>query len=53
MAEKIVKYEDWCNKCKYYKSNPDNDDNPCNNCLSIPVNMDSKKPIFWQDGSKK
>lgn len=54
MAEKIVKYHEWCNSCVYYKCDPGNDDNPCNNCLCIPVNIDSHKPIFWKgDGKNK
>ena len=47
MPDKIVKFEDWCNSCKYFPCDPGKNDNPCNNCLSIPVNVDSKRPIFW------
>ena len=52
--EKIVRFDKWCESCQYYKADPDKDDNPCNNCLYIPVNMDSGKPIFWKskDGTK-
>lgn len=52
--EKIVRFDKWCDSCQYYKADSDKDDNPCNNCLYIPVNMDSGKPIFWKskDGKK-
>lgn len=53
MAEKIVKFDQWCDKCLYFKCDPGQNDNPCNNCLNIPVNIDSKKPIFWKGDDKK
>lgn len=40
---KEVYYCAYCYKCKYFDS-PDIDD-PCNQCLTIPVNAYSHKPI--------
>lgn len=50
--EKIVKFENWCHKCKYFTSDPGENDNPCNDCLNNPTNIDSQKPIFWKEGPK-
>lgn len=42
MANKIVKFEEYCKKCKY-KNKPENED-PCWDCLTIPVNEDTYRP---------
>lgn len=47
--EKIVKFDDWCDSCKYCEADPDKDDNPCNECLTEPVNIDSHKPVRWKE----
>lgn len=39
---KIVEYADYCPICKY-KDLPEEED-PCNECLTNPVNEDSHKP---------
>lgn len=43
--EHIVKYEDYCDHCKF-KDNPD-DSITCNDCLSSPAVIDSKKPTGY------
>lgn len=43
--EHIVKYEDFCEHCKY-KDYPE-DSIPCDNCLATPVVYDSVKPIEY------
>jgi len=47
--EKIVKYDQWCNKCKYYKAKPEDEGNPCEECLSQPYNIDSRQPINFKE----
>lgn len=49
--EKIVRFDKWCDSCQYYKADPDKDDNPCNECLTDPVNEDSQKPTRWKEKS--
>lgn len=49
MAEKIVNYDEYCETCMFYPCDPGNDDNPCNDCLNNPVNIDSHKPIHYKD----
>jgi len=44
----IVDYETWCPVCKNYKT--DESEEPCNDCLAMPVNEDSRKPIKWEHG---
>jgi hypothetical protein len=45
--EKIVKYDEYCDKCKH-KDIPEDED-PCNECLTEPVNEDSRKPINYKE----
>ena len=54
MPEKIVRFDKWCESCVYKDANPDKvNENPCNNCLYIPVNIDSGRPIFWKSKDNK
>ena len=47
--EKIVKYDQWCHKCEYYKANPSDEGNPCEECLSQPYNIDSHQPTMFKE----
>lgn len=47
--EKIVKYDQWCHKCEYYKAKPEDEGNPCEECLSQPYNIDSRQPINFKE----
>lgn len=46
--EKIVKYEEYCSQCRY-KDLGENEE-PCNECLTWPVNLYSRKPIKFKEG---
>ena len=50
---KLVDYNLYCSKCKH-KDNKESED-PCYECLTIPVNEDSHKPRQFEetDCSKK
>ena len=43
---KIVDFS-WCNQCKY--KNIDDTEDPCYECLDEPVNIDSHKPVYFED----
>lgn len=43
---KIVDFS-WCNKCKY--KNIEDTEDPCYECLNEPVNIDSRKPVYFED----
>ncbi len=45
--EKIVEYEKYCPKCKHFAL--DDADDPCNECLTEPVNLYSHKPINFEE----
>lgn len=50
--ERLVNYKEWCEKCKYRNVEEDEDGimpDPCNECLTIPVNEDSRKPIHYTE----
>ena len=42
---KIVNYEEYCPTCKHYEDVEIED--PCDECLANPVNLDSRKPINY------
>lgn len=52
-SEKIVKYELYCDTCKYKEvqdksGNPDLENDFCNECLNTPANEYSHKPINYK-----
>ena len=44
--EHIVKYHQYCPLCKEAGTNENKD--PCEECLSYPVNEDSRKPLYFK-----
>lgn len=48
--EKFVAFDVWCSLCKD-KDTLETDD-PCNECLTSPVNEDSTKPICFKEKDK-
>lgn len=51
MTNKIVRYAEYCCQCKF--SPVKGTDEPCNECLTNPVNEDSHKPINFEYENKK
>lgn len=47
MADKIVDYYTYCPRCAHWKE--DENSEACNECLSNPVNEDSKKPTGFKE----
>lgn len=47
---KEVYYHAYCNTCKYRELK--DTDEPCNECLSEPVNLHSHKPVKWEEDKK-
>lgn len=45
--EKIVAFDIWCPKCKHRDKKEHQQ--PCDDCLSEPVNVDSQKPVNWEE----
>lgn len=45
--KKFVEYEKYCEKCKNSKKSPTDD--PCNECLTHPVNDGSRKPVCFEE----
>lgn len=43
---KLVDFK-WCKRCKY--ASLDESEDPCHECLDEPVNIDSHKPVFFED----
>lgn len=48
---KEVYFGDYCKSCKFYKLKEEEE--PCDECLSIPMNLYSHKPAKWEQSEKK
>lgn len=44
---KEVEFWKYCEKCKHYEVEDVKD--PCNDCLSEPVNLHSTKPVYFEE----
>lgn len=45
---KFVDFDKYCTLCKY--STTEETEDPCNECLTNPSNIDSHKPINFKEG---
>ena len=48
--EREVRFDTWCQKCKYEKLTEQ--EKPCWDCLDEPVNIDSEKPLYFEEKGK-
>ena len=46
MAAYLVEYDKWCEKCLYKDKKEEED--PCWDCLTTPINDDSRKPVEFK-----
>ena len=46
---KEVYFDQYCRKCKYWKENDEGLEEPCNECLSEPINIDSHTPVKFEE----
>lgn len=49
--EKFVDFEKYCARC-IYRARCESED-PCDECLSYPVNENSTKPVYFEEGKKR
>jgi hypothetical protein len=47
---KEVYYHEYCPKCEYYKKDEISD--RCEECLSEPVNLHTRKPVKFEEKDK-
>ena len=45
--KKLVDFDIYCVKCKHKKVSQHEE--PCNTCLTSPVNEDSHKPVLYEE----
>ncbi len=50
-VDKVVEFERYCYKCKYYGL--DEFREPCHECLNNPTNTNSRKPINFKEVETK
>lgn len=50
MAEKLVRFWEYCSKCEYLKVSETED--PCNECLTHASNFDSEQPVNYKEKEK-
>lgn len=43
---KEVYFDKYCKDCKWFKT--DESEDPCDDCLTQPVNVDSHKPVNYE-----
>ena len=43
--ERLVEFHKYCASCRYFET-PETED-PCNDCLNNPANIDSHKPVNY------
>lgn len=48
--EHMVEFEKWCGTCKHKLVSAKDD--PCDECVSSPMNEDSRKPVKWEKEAK-
>lgn len=51
--DKFVNFEEYCKKCKFKDVDDTKGEEPCNECLSTPVNENSEKPICFKEKEEK
>lgn len=51
ILDKIVEFHEYCKKCEFFELNESEE--PCNECLSNPVNQNSKKPVNYKEKEKE
>ena len=51
MPSKLVEFNKFCINCKHKRVSQNEE--PCNTCLTNPVNEDSHKPVLWEETEKK
>ena len=47
---KEVYFHEYCKTCKHREVK--DADEPCNECLSEPINVHSHKPVKWKESDK-
>lgn len=48
---KEVYFNEYCKTCEY--ENLTEEESPCDECLSNPVNLHSHKPVCWKEKKNK
>lgn len=48
ITEKIVNFDQYCNKCKY--RNFEEEENPCYECLQYGANVHTDQPVNFKEG---
>ncbi len=46
---KEVFFDMYCKTCKYRRTKENDPEGACWDCLEVPVNQDSHKPINWKE----
>lgn len=49
--EKLVNFRLYCPKCQHYQV--PQDEEPCNECLTYPANVESEKPVMYKEKENK
>ena len=47
LIEHIVRFDQWCDKCKHCEL--DDIHEPCNECLDNSINTNTMKPVMFEE----
>ena len=47
IIDREVRFDIWCPKCK--NKDTKEEDDPCRECLTYPMNQQSEKPVKWEE----
>lgn len=47
--EHFVEFDKYCDICKHKECKDIEGEEPCNECLQNPVNVESRKPIYFEE----
>lgn len=46
---KEVLFDQYCSRCVYAQTKDEEGKDPCNECLSYPMNQYSHRPMKWEE----
>lgn len=52
MADKIVEYETYCQRCRHFHEDESDPKSKCWVCLDEPVASDSRRPLYFEEEKK-
>ena len=52
VEKKLIRFDKWCSKCKHYNESEFDPESDCYECLDIPENYQTDKPVRYEKNDK-